>query len=129
MHQATFSPDVASPKAARRFVAAVLAHESVVSELAVLLVSELATNAVLHARTDFSVHVSIRDGRIRVEVHDSNERPPVIGHTPTEATSGRGLHLVQELAAGWGVESRPEGKVVWFQVPAESNDREDAFAV
>src|SRR5688500_8328200 len=59
--------------------------------------------------------------RARVEVEDANERPPSIAHTPPEATSGRGLHLVQSLAESWGVEGRMAGKLVWFEL---SHDNE-----
>ena len=126
--RAEFTPDLNSPRAARSFVRRALDDSGVSADLAVLLISELATNAVLHARTDFVVSVRIEDRRVRVEVQDANERPPVIGHTPPEATSGRGLHLVQSLSSSWGVEGRPEGKIVWFEVPTDDFARHDAFA-
>jgi anti-sigma regulatory factor (Ser/Thr protein kinase) len=126
--EAVFTPDLHSPRAARSFVRRALDASGVSADLAVLLISELATNAVLHARTDFVVSVDIDERSVRVEVHDANERPPVIGHTPAEATSGRGLHLVQSLSSSWGVEGRPEGKTVWFEVPTDAFVHEDAFA-
>ena len=127
--EAVFTPHMGSPRAARAFVRRVLDEHATSADLAVLLISELSTNAVLHARTDFTVRVSAVSTGVRVEVQDANERSPVIGHTPSEATSGRGLHLVQALASSWGVEGRPEGKIVWFEVPLDVDLREDAFAI
>jgi anti-sigma regulatory factor (Ser/Thr protein kinase) len=128
LKEAVFTPDMASPRAARAFVRRTLDERGLPPDAAVLLVSELATNAVLHARTDFLVRVHVTDRLVRVEVQDANERPPLIGHTPAEATSGRGLHLVQSLASTWGVEGRADGKIVWFELPSEADDRERAFA-
>ena len=125
--RAGFAPELHSARAARRFVADALAADGLDAEVPVLLVSELATNAVLHARTEFLVRTHVRGGRIRVEVEDYNTRAPVLVHTPPEATSGRGLHLVQSLAEAWGVESHTDGKVVWFEVPAVTA-RNHAFA-
>lgn len=129
--EAEFTPELASPRAARRFVDGVLREFGCAPDLAVLLVSELATNAVLHARTDFLVRLVIDNdrGHIRIETEDANERPPTLAHTPAEATSGRGLQLVQTLADAWGVEGRPDGKVVWFELPiAPSHDDRYATA-
>ncbi|HEX7167839.1 MAG TPA: ATP-binding protein [Acidimicrobiales bacterium] len=126
--EAVFAPEVGSARLARTFVRTALEAHALPADLAVLLVSELATNAVLHARTDYVVRLTSNDGRVRVEVQDANERSPSIAHAPPEATSGRGLQLVQTLSAGWGVEGRPDGKVVWFEVDACDNDREAAFA-
>jgi anti-sigma regulatory factor (Ser/Thr protein kinase) len=125
--QAAFTPEPHSARAARRFVAERLAKHRIRDDLAVLLVSELATNAVLHARTEFVVRTAIADERLRVEVEDYNSRPPLVAHTPAEATSGRGLHLLHSLADAWGVEGCPDGKIVWFEVPA-TVDRDHAFA-
>lgn len=125
--EAEFTPDLRSPRAARRFVDDAI-PDTAPTDLAALLVSELATNAVLHARTDFVVRVITSNGKVRVEVEDANERPPSVAHTPPEATSGRGLQLVQTLADAWGVEGRPDGKLVWFELAATSSRRERAFA-
>ena len=132
LDQAVFVPDVSSPRRARSFVRRVLRDHDLVADAAILLVSELATNAVLHARTDFAVRLYLfrSDGLlvVRVEVEDANERPPMIAPTPAEATSGRGLLLVQRMAHGWGVDNSHDGKVVWFEVPVEATFRASAFA-
>jgi signal transduction histidine kinase len=73
-----------------------------------LMLSELATNAVQHASTDFEVAVDIApDGRhVRVAVSDSAEGFPVPQDTDTESSDGRGLHIVRELADAWGIDVR-----------------------
>jgi anti-sigma regulatory factor (Ser/Thr protein kinase) len=91
------------------------------SEAALLLTSELVTNVVVH--TD-SVGVDVRahcDGaRLRVCVDDATMTPlkPVRRDGPEPpAGRGRGLWLVEALAARWGCEALPDGKRVWFEVP------------
>ena len=82
-----------------------------------LLTNELISNAVLHARTDMELRLRTWDDGLRVEVHDGNTRRPSPSLTPADATSGRGLHLVESLADRWGVDGTPDGKVVWFELP------------
>lgn len=84
------------------------------SETGQLLVTELVTNAVLHARTDVELLVEVTGGTLRVEVSDRSPRLPQMRRHARTAASGRGLRLVAELAAEWGVDTRPEGKTVWF---------------
>lgn len=83
-----------------------------------LVVSELATNAVLHARTPFEVRVKVGDGHVRVEVHDGTGRRPVRRYFSDQATSGRGLRLIETLCRAWGVEPDADGagKTVWAEV-------------
>lgn len=82
-----------------------------------MLASELATNAVLHARTPFTVEVS-RDGlTARICVLDLSPARPRIRDYGTEATTGRGMRLVASIAADWGVEPQGRGKTVWFALP------------
>jgi anti-sigma regulatory factor (Ser/Thr protein kinase) len=86
-----------------------------------LLVSELATNAVVHANTDFSVSVHISTGRVYVEVRDGDptEIDLTSGHElPELATNGQGLRIVGRLAGTWGARVEDHGKVVWFSVEA-----------
>ncbi len=113
----TFEPQGDQVLVARRFVAATLASWHLAHGDVPLLVSELVTNAVLHARSDFSVTVVAHDDRVRVEVFDSNPRLPAPADVPAEAYSGRGLLILQGLANAWGVEAHAgEGKTVWFEV-------------
>jgi anti-sigma regulatory factor (Ser/Thr protein kinase) len=113
----TFEPRAHEVRAARHFVMATLEDWHVDHADVPLLVSELATNAVLHARSDFSVTVVIREDRIRVEVFDRNTRLPAPASVSAEAYSGRGLMILQGLSSAWGVEAHSgEGKTVWFEV-------------
>lgn len=81
-----------------------------------LLVSELVTNAVLHARTDMTLVVRLIRTGVRIEVHDGSPVAPVVRNYEDEAMTGRGLALVDELALRWGVERESDGKAVWFEL-------------
>ena len=83
---------------------------------AALVVSELATNAVLHARTPFQVRVAVEPDVVRIEVRDGVDRAPTIRYFSDEATSGRGLRLVAELCRAWGVDVDESGKTVWAEL-------------
>jgi PAS domain S-box-containing protein len=87
----------------------------------VLMVSELATNAVQHAATEFEVAVRVAPdgGHVRVEVHDGAPGFPTPPEEVPDAPHGRGLRIVRALADAWGIEmwrDRP-GKTVWFSLP------------
>lgn len=107
-------------RAAREFVATVLADLDYSGdvETVLLLVSELATNAVRHARTEFEVAVDVQPGVVRVSVVDSaGAAPPVVREPDAEQTDGRGLFIVDRLATTWGTLPVPTGrKAVWFTV-------------
>ena len=115
-------PTPESVPAARAFVRETLRATSVDVDTAMLLVSEVTTNAVLHARTPVTVQVQVTAGVVRVEVTDGSAAVPRIhGYGPTAAT-GRGLRLVDQLARSWGVRDKPDGgKVVWFEVGEPSD--------
>jgi anti-sigma regulatory factor (Ser/Thr protein kinase) len=82
-----------------------------------LLVSELVTNAVIHAGRPVRLHLAQPDGAVRVEVRDPDPRVPAVGEPGTLSEHGRGMVLLDELASSWGVDTRePLGKVVWFEV-------------
>jgi len=81
-----------------------------------LLVSELASNAVAHAGTPFTVSVQFDDQRIRVEVSDTGDGVPCVRPPDPLASNGRGLQLLGALADSWGVDSHEPGKTVWFLV-------------
>lgn len=118
LQRRTFTPDASQVSAARHFVAGALQTWGLESDDLPLLVSELATNAVLHARSDFEVSVVMARDCLRVEVFDQNTRLPSFAVAPPDAYSGRGLLLLRELATAWGVESHSDsGKTIWFEVP------------
>ncbi|MFP5253220.1 MAG: ATP-binding protein [Actinomycetes bacterium] len=111
---------------ARRHVAGACAHLGrEFRDVAVLLASELVGNAVEHASGE-AVHLVVdqRQDRFRVEVHDTQAGRLSARHTDTLAPRGRGLMLVERLAAEWGVDPSPRGgKQVWFQLrmPAQGS--------
>ncbi|MGW3043161.1 ATP-binding protein [Kitasatospora sp. NPDC001159] len=95
-----------------------------------LVLSELVTNAVMHARVSPGREIAVRFelvcGHLRIEVHDASSEKPVIRRStgPGDA-SGRGLCLVEALSMEWGCEPRPEGigKIVWSLVGPEGGAR------
>ncbi len=123
-----FYGDASSVGETRRFVRDVLAETDAPPDAvdsAVLLVSELATNAALHARTDLQVTVRFEDGRLWAEVKDWNSRMPQPCRAPPDATSGRGLALVEALASRWGAERDGDGKRVWFLLELDQTSSND----
>ena len=88
--------------------------EAIVAD-AVLLTSELVSNAVLHARTPFEVEVTGAE-TVRVVVRDGSPDPPEVANPGPDETGGRGLLLVHSLATRWGYEVTPTGKSVWFEL-------------
>jgi len=87
-----------------------------VVEDVLLLVSELVTNAVLHAGTRVHVQATVEPGRIVVVVSDGD--PAHTPHRPDRgalAASGRGMRLVELLASSWGFDLRARSKAVWFE--------------
>lgn len=93
-----------------------------VCDAATLVVSELVTNAVLHAGSDIRLRLVLDERSLRVEVHDASSVLPSDPDYGTDAVTGRGLHLVSLLADSWGAEPRsPAGKVVWCRLPLEGD--------
>lgn len=127
---AAYQPEPTAAAAARRFVRDTLQTWRVtgaaadghgVVDDAVLLTSELVTNAVVHAGTSVEVTCKLADGGIEVVVSDGHParlvtEPPGGEHTPAERTSGRGLLLPPALASAWGVTYGRTAKAVWFRI-------------
>ncbi|PWI17545.1 ATP-binding protein [Streptomyces sp. Act143] len=97
-----------------------------VTDTAVLLLSELMTNAYRHARVSPGREIRVRcvlgdDRRLRVSVTDADESMPTFRNPSPDDESGRGLILVTLLAETWGTEPRTDGvgKTVWFVTPAD----------
>ncbi len=127
---AAYQAEPAAAAAARRFVRDTLrswplpGHDDRPDTLiddAVLLTSELVTNAIVHAGT--SVHVTCRLSAEAVEIVVLDGKPaqlipdsPRPAADPAECTSGRGLHLPAELASAWGVTYARAAKAVWFRI-------------
>jgi anti-sigma regulatory factor (Ser/Thr protein kinase) len=108
----------ASAGMARRFVEGVLVDAGLGGHAytATLLTSELVANAVLHTNTPIEVVVRTAGDRARVEVHDGSRQLPVRKNYSTMSGTGRGLMLVERMAARWGAEPTDTGKVVWFEL-------------
>lgn len=122
--QAQMAGEPASAGSARRFVAETLQRWDAASDLDTvsLLVSELVSNAIVHARSDFEVSVLLRGHTIRIEVDDQSNVLPLPRDADVDDDSGRGMALVEALATGWGVTDRDgTGKTVWFEVPRFDN--------
>lgn len=115
---------------ARRWVGEALAElgRDDLVDAAELGVSELVTNAILHADPPITVRVRGTAQHPRVEVHDASTRPPELNTEMAEEkqllrTIGRGLGLLALYSATWGADVAPDGKTIWFE-PAEEPDPE-----
>lgn len=114
-------PHPASTTVARHWVAEQLRDLPVdVAETASLLTSEVVTNAVLHAATMLTVSLTRRGRLVRVAVDDQNPALPAVRHVALDAVTGRGLYLVETLAARWGTRSTSTGKEVWFELDTDA---------
>jgi anti-sigma regulatory factor (Ser/Thr protein kinase) len=114
----------ASPAAARSKVrAAINAWEIPVDvSVAVLLVSELVTNAIRHEETEaVTLIITCACDQLRVEVHDTSRSLPVTVDGPADAEAGRGLMLVAKLSDEWGFYGTPTGKAVYFALTCQAN--------
>jgi anti-sigma regulatory factor (Ser/Thr protein kinase) len=125
VYEAGLPPALESVVAARRMVesaAGAWGVEPIVTEDAVLAVSELVSNAVLHAGTPIRVAIRRLGGGLRVEVKDGSDRMPVVGAERPEdllairSMTGRGLALVAATADRWGADPTAEGKSTWAEV-------------
>ena len=83
-----------------------------------LLVSEVATNALVHGTGGVRVRVRPTGQGLRVEVHDEDPSLPSRRRASPMDEGGRGIALVDALSSGWGAETTPDGKTVWFEVAA-----------
>lgn len=111
--------DTSSAREARQFVDSVL-HEwkcdAQIDRLQ-LVVSELVTNALLHAGSATEVHLVRTQSRLRLEVCDYGRGLPAIRSVHDgEVQGGRGLAIVEQLATAWGVSEWREGKCIWVEV-------------
>lgn len=88
------------------------------TDTAVLLTSELVTNAIVHGRSDARLKVAASHRHVHVEVGDDNDRVPVVQTHDDEALSGRGISLLAVVASRWGITHADIGKVVWFTLDA-----------
>ncbi|MEX2290538.1 MAG: ATP-binding protein [Mycobacteriales bacterium] len=112
-------PVPGSVHSARRFVLArcrQLVVDPGTAEDLVLLTSEVVTNAIIHGRSEVRLRVLAGQGRLRIEVADENSRHPQLPGEDADALDGRGVRILDELAARWGVRDERYGKTVWFEL-------------
>jgi anti-sigma regulatory factor (Ser/Thr protein kinase) len=114
-----FGPDPTSVPQARRFAGEVLrGYPTEFVQTVQLMVSELATNSLVHGGTGFSVQIECGDSDVRVEVSDGGPGSPEI-HTPAPTVPhGRGIQMVDVLSDQWGIlrAHGETGKTVWFSL-------------
>lgn len=115
----TFAGRREDTRAARGFVLGMLGPwrgEQLAADTA-LVVTELATNAVVHAGSAFSVSLTLSGGAIRISVGDTLPLGPRGADQKLTAAPGHGLGVVAALATRWGVETVPGGKAIWAELP------------
>lgn len=114
----TLPATATSPARARQFVEETLAAwgaESV--DDALLVVSELVTNGLLHARTRMTIALAEEEpGRVRLAVTDGSAEAPQQRNYSVDSGTGRGLRLLASIAVTWGVDRDTAGKTVWCVV-------------
>lgn len=112
----TLPATASSVAAARRFAEQTLGDWGLdaASWTALQLVSELATNALIHAGTAFSIELGRSADELRVGVADGSRATPGVRRYGAESTTGRGLRLIDSMATRWGIDAADDGKVVWF---------------
>jgi anti-sigma regulatory factor (Ser/Thr protein kinase) len=113
----SFAVSLNAPGAARHFVTAMVEDDSLADDAA-LIVTELATNAVIHAHSPFSVTVQARESEVLIAVEDHDTSVPRPGELSVLAPSGRGLQIVASLSRRWGIERVAGGKSVWAVLEA-----------
>nr|WP_307781198.1 ATP-binding protein [Rhabdothermincola sediminis] len=80
------------------------------------MVSELVTNAMIHASSPTDVTLSLAGSVLRVEVADESNRSPDPQVLDPASEGGRGMFLVAAMSQAWGVEAGEHGKVVWAEL-------------
>jgi hypothetical protein len=125
-HQILLEAEPESAPRARDFVCGHLTdhHLSFLLDDMRLVVSELATNAVAHARTPFTVTLSMADQSVRVVIQDGSTSRPVRVAVDVMSLTGRGLMIVDILSREWGTVTDPRGnKSVWAAFSTQPEER------
>ncbi len=104
-------------------LAAVRGLDTQTLDRAVLLTSEVVTNAVLHARTPMRLILELEEGQVAIRVYDGARLAPRTRSYRPDAGTGRGMHLVEALADQWGVDETAAGKCVWFTIGLTASPR------
>ena len=90
---------------------------------AAVVVAELATNAIVHARSPFDVTLQAGDRTLRIEVTDAGDGAPSMRRRDPASLGGRGLELVAALSDRWGVAPTIQGKVMWAELALAGADQ------
>jgi anti-sigma regulatory factor (Ser/Thr protein kinase) len=120
---ARFPQTSAAIREARRFAVDQSAIDAARQQDLALAVSELAANAVLHARTPFVVTIERDASSIRVGVTDGDPTPPMMKDHDVLAATGRGLLILEKIVSRWWIEPTDGGKTVWFELDLAGDDR------
>jgi two-component sensor histidine kinase len=101
-----------------------------IADAVAVMVSELAANAVRHTGSHFTLTIDRSPELIRIAVTDGGSGSPIVKNPEPVEPSGRGLQIVQALAADWGVipASEPPGKTVWFTIAVDTPLEEQSQA-
>jgi anti-sigma regulatory factor (Ser/Thr protein kinase) len=124
----SFALNRRSVAASRQFVLAAIPNQSdELREAAILMVSELATNAIVHAATGFEVSVDLSADALTIGVTDMGAGEPELRSPPASDEHGRGLLIVQELSDEWGMFDNQDhsGKTVWCTVRLAGEDQSE----
>jgi anti-sigma regulatory factor (Ser/Thr protein kinase) len=111
-----------APRLARAFVADRLHgwNLEAMIEVATLVVSEVVTNAVIHARSDAELSLERTPTALRISVTDHGTGARTSRELSPGADGGRGLMIVEKLSTSWGAEPTDAGNRVWAELPIES---------
>jgi anti-sigma regulatory factor (Ser/Thr protein kinase) len=123
---AEFAAERSSPGHARRLMLGALAEWGCGASLlqdAAVVVSELATNAVLHAASSFSLSVTLEDSLLRIAVRDARPLSATVSDGGLSPQPTHGLGLVEALSLRWGAEGTAQGKAVWAELRASDELR------
>lgn len=90
--------------------------EAEVADDAELLVTELVTNSIIHARTSVRLEITEGDGVIDFAVSDRSTRQVQLRMPSVDAVTGRGIHLLDQIASNWEVVPEAGGKTVRFRL-------------
>jgi len=120
-----FVKDVRAPGSARRFVGETVRRwgHADLAEACELVAGELAANATIHAASSFTVSLSRRGVGVRIVVGDTSAHAPHPRTADRESSDGRGLHMIDVVAARWGCELVDGGKLVWADIEPSSTAR------
>lgn len=122
VHQASWPAELSSLVEARQFVCDVLGwhHQPLLVDRVRLVMHELATNAIVHAETPYTVMLQFAHMSVVLRVRDGAPLPETFGASLPASPRGKGLYMVDAYSNGWGVAAdRDGGKSVWALFTAE----------